>query len=142
MFDVGISELGVIGVVALVVLGPERLPKVARAAGQWVGKVQRYMNDVKADINREAALSELKAAQESMQKVMHGFEQDVNAEVNQIQESLSINDSPPYSTPGRKKNLRARRAAVPLWYKRQQGLRTYVQSGAARVKRHRKNKFS
>lgn len=145
MFDVGISELGVIGVVALVVLGPERLPKVARAAGQWVGKMQRYMSDVKADINREVALSELKAAQESMQQAVSGFEQDVNTEVNQIHQSLSISDSPAYSTPARKKNLhhlRNRRTAVPLWYKRQHGVRAYVQSGAARVKRHRKNTFS
>lgn len=142
MLDVGISELGVIGVVALVVLGPERLPKVARAAGQWVGKMQRYMNDVKADINREAALSELKAVQESMQQAMTTFEHDVNAEVHQIQDSLSIHDSPVYDTPRRKKNLRSRRTTVPLWYKRQHGVRAYVQSGAARVKRHRKHSSS
>ena len=59
MFDIGFSELMVIAVVALVVLGPERLPKVARTAGHLFGRLQRYVNDVKADINREIELEEL-----------------------------------------------------------------------------------
>jgi Tat protein translocase TatB subunit len=60
MFDLGIWEMAVIGVVALVVLGPERLPKVARTVGQWIGKMQRYVAQVKSDINREAELAELR----------------------------------------------------------------------------------
>jgi len=52
MFDVGLSELMIIAVVALVVIGPERLPKVARTAGLLLGRLQRYVSDVKADINR------------------------------------------------------------------------------------------
>ncbi|MDZ7651990.1 MAG: Sec-independent protein translocase protein TatB [Burkholderiaceae bacterium] len=64
MFDFSIGELGVIGAVALIVLGPERLPKVARQVGDWVGKAQRYVSQVKSDINRELELSELKKLQE------------------------------------------------------------------------------
>ncbi len=134
MFDIGLSELGVIGVVALVVLGPERLPKVARAAGRWAGKVQRYVSDVKADINREAELAELKA----LQKDVNAMQQSVNDELQQIHSSLEDEDTAPLVYRTRKKNLRLRRSVVPLWYKRQHGVRAYIQSGAARVKRHRK----
>ena len=59
MFDVGFSELMVIAVVALIVIGPERLPRVARTMGHLFGRLQRYVNDVKADINREIELEEL-----------------------------------------------------------------------------------
>ena len=67
MFDFGFSELVMIGIVALVVLGPERLPVVARTAGQWLGKAQRMVQQVKSDIEREAELSELKKIQEEAQ---------------------------------------------------------------------------
>jgi sec-independent protein translocase protein TatB len=64
MFDFSFGELALIGTVALVVLGPERLPKVARTVGEWVGKAQRYVSQVKSDINREMELTELKKLQE------------------------------------------------------------------------------
>ena len=67
MFDVGFSELVVIGIVALVVIGPERLPKVARMAGHLLGRMQRYVNDVKADINREIQLDELRKLKSDVQ---------------------------------------------------------------------------
>ena len=60
MFDIGFSELVLIGLVALIVIGPERLPRVARTAGHLLGRLQRYVSDVKADINREIQLEELK----------------------------------------------------------------------------------
>ena len=60
MFDIGFWELLVIGVVALLVIGPERLPKVARTAGLWVGRARRFVSTVKADIDREIAADELK----------------------------------------------------------------------------------
>ena len=67
MFDIGFSELVVIGIVALLVLGPERLPKVARMAGHLLGRMQRYVNDVKADINREIQLDELRKLKSDVQ---------------------------------------------------------------------------
>jgi Tat protein translocase TatB subunit len=60
MFDIAFSEIALIAVVALVVIGPERLPKVARTLGHMFGRLQRYVNDVKADINREIELDELR----------------------------------------------------------------------------------
>jgi sec-independent protein translocase protein TatB len=66
MFDVGLTELMVIAVVALVVIGPERLPRVARTAGLLLGRLQRYVSDVKSDINREIQLDELKKMQQEM----------------------------------------------------------------------------
>jgi sec-independent protein translocase protein TatB len=60
MFDVGFWELMMIGVVALVVIGPERLPGVARTTGKWVGKIRRFVGDVKADIDQELKAEELK----------------------------------------------------------------------------------
>ena len=66
MFDFGFSELIVIGIVLLVVVGPERLPKVARTAGHLLGRVQRYVSDVKSDIQREMQLEELKKLQEQV----------------------------------------------------------------------------
>jgi len=68
MFDIGFSELLVIGIVALIVIGPQKLPRVARTAGHLLGRLQRYVADVKADINREIELEELRKMRDSMQQ--------------------------------------------------------------------------
>jgi sec-independent protein translocase protein TatB len=88
MFDIGFSELMVIAVVALIVIGPERLPKVARTLGHLFGRMQRYVNDVKADISREMELDELKKLQASMQDAARSFEQSVTREVNATEGEL------------------------------------------------------
>ena len=88
MFDIGFSELMVIGVVALIVIGPERLPKVARTVGILFGRMQRYVNDVKADIGREMQLEELRKLQASMQDAARDFETSVNREVNATQSEI------------------------------------------------------
>lgn len=80
MFDIGFSELMLIAVVALLVLGPERLPKVARTAGHLLGRLQRYVNDVKADINREMQLDELRKMQQQISDSARDFEASVNKE--------------------------------------------------------------
>jgi sec-independent protein translocase protein TatB len=85
MFDVGISELAIIGVVALVVLGPERLPKVARTAGHLFGRLQRYVNNVKADINREMEASELANLKKEVQDAAKSFEQTVNQTASAVE---------------------------------------------------------
>lgn len=95
MFDVGFSELVVIGVVALVVIGPERLPKVARTAGLLLGRLQRYVNDVKADINREMQLDELKKMQEQMTEQVRSMESSVSSEMHAVEESLNQSIAPP-----------------------------------------------
>jgi sec-independent protein translocase protein TatB len=94
MFDVGIWEIGVIGVVALVVLGPERLPKVARTAGHMFGRLQRYVANVKADINREMEMSEFAKVKEEVQSAAKTFESSVREHANAIEtESRAIEKS-------------------------------------------------
>ena len=83
MFDIGFSELMMIGVVALVVLGPERLPKVARTAGEWMGKLQRYVADVKVDINRQMDIAELRKMQEEVKEAAKSIEASVHGAVDQ-----------------------------------------------------------
>jgi sec-independent protein translocase protein TatB len=89
MFDIGFSELMVIGIVALLVLGPERLPKVARTTGHLLGRLQRYVSDVKSDINREMQLDELKKLQEEARKSAMEFETTVRSEVAGIEGGVS-----------------------------------------------------
>ncbi len=88
MFDVSFSELIVIGIVALVVIGPERLPKVARTAGHLMGRLQRYVNDVKSDISREMQLDELKKLKAEMQDSASSFEQSIKSEFQSIEQTV------------------------------------------------------
>jgi sec-independent protein translocase protein TatB len=90
MFDISFTEILVIAVVALVVLGPERLPHVARTLGHLFGRAQRYVNDVKSDIQREMELEELKKLKTSVQDAARSIENTVRGEVNQLQESTDI----------------------------------------------------
>jgi sec-independent protein translocase protein TatB len=85
MFDIGFSELLVIAVVALIVIGPERLPKVARTLGHFFGRMQRYVNDVKADISREMELDELKKMQSSMEDAARSMRDSVHEEVTKTE---------------------------------------------------------
>jgi sec-independent protein translocase protein TatB len=84
MFDIGFSEIVVIGVVALVVIGPERLPKTARTLGHLFGRLQRYVNEVKADISREMELDELRKLQREVQGAAHEFERSVKTAANDL----------------------------------------------------------
>jgi len=89
MFDIGFSELLVIAVVALIVIGPQQLPKVARTLGHLFGRMQRYVNDVKADITREMELEELKKMQSSMEDAARSFHSSVNKEVSETESELN-----------------------------------------------------
>ena len=89
MFDVGFSELVLIGIVALVVIGPERLPKVARMAGHLLGRMQRYVNDVKADINREIQLDELKKLRADVQDTARSLEMNIRSEMQTVETAVS-----------------------------------------------------
>ena len=84
MFDFSMGELAVIGVVALVVLGPERLPKVARTVGDWLGKAQRYVSQVKSDINREIELTELKKLQEEARNAAQSMQSSITDVKNSL----------------------------------------------------------
>src|ERR687897_3557542 len=89
MFDIGFSELMVIGVVALIVIGPEKLPRMARTVGHLAGRLQRYVSDVKADINREIELDELRKMRDSMQQAASSFETTVQSELNKTETELN-----------------------------------------------------
>jgi len=94
MFDIGFSELIVIALVALIVIGPERLPRVARTLGALLGRAQRYVNDVKADIQREVDLDELKNLKSTFEDAAKSVEQSVNQVGQELQaEGESLNQS-------------------------------------------------
>ncbi|GAB4215447.1 MAG: Sec-independent protein translocase protein TatB [Rhodoferax sp.] len=155
MIDLGISKLALIGAVALIVIGPEKLPRVARTVGALIGKAQRYVSDVKAEVNRSMALEELQkmkstvesAAQEVNQSLQSGADdfEKTWAEATQVAtEGSSVIDEaqafsalpmPSYRNP--RKNWRIKQGAVPNWYKARAGVRTKALSGAARVARYR-----
>jgi sec-independent protein translocase protein TatB len=105
MFDIGFSELLVIAVVALLVIGPERLPKVARTAGHMFGRLQRYVNDVKADIQREMELEELRKlrsefedAARSVQESVHEVDKQVRAVEDDLNKEVAAAVDPAAAT--------------------------------------------
>jgi len=161
MLDLGLTKMALIGVVALVVLGPERLPGVARTAGALFGRAQRYINDVKSEVAREMELDELKkmhtqfeTAASNVESTIHDNLRQHEAELNDAwNQGTSVSPSiaggtdaqTPADTsswrsasasPAKRKNWRVKQSAVPNWYKRTTARRTRVQSGAARVARH------
>ena len=95
MFDIGFSELLVIGIVALIVIGPEKLPRVARTVGTLLGKAQRYVADVKAEVNRSIELEELKKMKTEFESAARNVEQTVSNEINQTTADLSSAWQPP-----------------------------------------------
>ncbi|MEI7446117.1 MAG: Sec-independent protein translocase protein TatB [Burkholderiales bacterium] len=88
MFDIGFSEMVVLAVVALVVLGPERLPKVAKQAGAWMGKLRRYVDDVKSDINRQMELTELRNLKSQLTDAAKDLESSVSTSVSDMKTSF------------------------------------------------------
>jgi sec-independent protein translocase protein TatB len=89
MFDIGFSELLLIGVVALIVIGPERLPRGARTIGHLMGRMQRYVADVKADIDREVELGELRNMRDSVQQAATNIESSVQSELTKAETELN-----------------------------------------------------
>lgn len=89
MFDIGFTELMVVAVVALLVVGPERLPRVARTAGALLGRLQRYVADVKADINREVELEELRKMKDTVQQAASEFETSMNEDLRKAETDLN-----------------------------------------------------
>jgi sec-independent protein translocase protein TatB len=153
MIDFGFDKLALISAVALVVIGPEKLPRVARTVGTLLGKAQRYVADVKAEVNRSIELEELKKMKTEFEDAARNVEKTVSNEMNQTAADLNsawqtpadavlplAGDSPSASQPAYrhpKKNWRIKRGAMPQWYKQKNGIRARAQSGAARVARFR-----
>jgi sec-independent protein translocase protein TatB len=160
MLDLGLTKMALIGVVALVVLGPERLPRVARTAGALFGRAQRYINDVKAEVTREMELDELRTMKSEFESAASNVEKSVSENLRKHESDLNdawnsgssvspsiaggaLEDVGTSSWPGvtpaaspKRKKWRVKQTAMPTWYKRATTRRTRVQSGAARVARH------
>ena len=152
MIDLGLTKLAVIGVVALIVIGPEKLPRVARMAGTLYGRAQRYLNEVKSEVSREIELEELKNLQKEVQDAAQNIKSDVENSISQniAEVENAWHDTP--TTPSfsnattddlsrkarefRRKKL-VRNSAIPGWYKQRHGGKLHVTSGAARVARFR-----
>jgi sec-independent protein translocase protein TatB len=163
MIDLGLTKLAIIGVVALIVIGPEKLPKVARMAGTLYGRAQRYLHDVKSEVSREIELDELRNLQKNVQEQAQNIKADVENSIQKnmadVESAFDIEGSSSTDIAGgssytpdfhsastedqsrkakefRRKRL-VRTSAVPLWYKQRNGGRMHVVSGAARVARFR-----
>src|SRR5918992_5324971 len=89
MFDIGFTELLVIGLVALIVIGPEKLPRMARTVGHLAGRLQRYVSDVKSDISREIELEDLKKMRDSMEQAASEMQSSVQAELTKTETDLN-----------------------------------------------------
>lgn len=148
MIDLGISKMALIGAVALIVIGPEKLPRVARTVGTLLGKAQRYISDVKQEVNRSMELDEFKKMKESVQDAARDVENSIKTGASDFEKSwadtstTTSSDSlpgfevfPEYRHP--KKKWRLKQGATPQWFKARAGVRTKAQSGAARVARFR-----
>ena len=156
MIDFGLDKIALIGAVALIVIGPEKLPKLARTVGHLFGKAQRYVADVKAEVNRSIELDELKKMKTQFEDAARDVQQSVSKEVSEASSAFDtewnqatagnghnpVGDAhetlmPPPSYRHPKKNWRLKRGATPQWYKTRHGVRGKAQSGAARVARFR-----
>ena len=86
MFDISFMEMLIVAIAALVVIGPERLPKVARQAGQWITKMRRYVDDVKSDFNRQIELSELRNLKKDVEEAARSIEGSVGGAMTDVEE--------------------------------------------------------
>lgn len=143
----------VIGAVALIFIGPEKLPRVARTVGTLLGKAQRYVADVKAEVNRSMELEELKKMKDTVETAARDVENSIQTQASDFEKdwaqatgdtpalaSESFAIYPEYRHP--KKKWRIKQGATPNWYKARNGVRTKALSGAARVARYRPHKFN
>ena len=159
MIDFGFDKIALIGAVALIVIGPEKLPRVARTVGHFVGKAQRYVADVKAEVNRSIELEELKKMKTEFEDAARGVETGISGELRRHEADLNAawggladgepaaigaaEGGAPFTMPAPlsyrplKKNWRLKRGALPRWYRQRHGIRGKAQSGAARVARFR-----
>ncbi len=158
MLDFGFDKIALIGAVALIVIGPEKLPRVARTVGALISKAQRYVSDVKAEVNRSIELEELQKMKKQFETAATDIQSTVQREVNEASQGFesSWNSAtmgleagatpmtpveplapPPPSYKRPNKKWRLKRGATPMWFKQRQGIRRQAQSGAARVARFR-----
>jgi sec-independent protein translocase protein TatB len=153
LLDIGVTKLAIIGALALVVIGPEKLPALAKTVGTLLGRARRYVADVKAEVNRSMELDELRKMRDTVESAARDVENSIQTSASDFEKSWadasSVASDPlsyamtelplAYKHPG--KNWRLKQGATPHWYKVRAGVRTKALSGAARVARHRPRKL-
>jgi sec-independent protein translocase protein TatB len=146
VFDIGVTKLAIVGGIALIVIGPEKLPGLARTFGTMLGRARRYVADVKEEVNRSMDLDELRKAQASLQDAAQAVQSSIDQSTTAIENSIAdasaqdaSSEPVPYYSFYRpvKKRWRTKIGATPKWYKARNGVRTRALSGAARVARFR-----
>ncbi len=150
MLDIGVTKLAIIGGIALIVIGPEKLPALAKTIGTLLGRARRYVADVKAEVGRSIELDELKKMKDTMENAARDVESSIQTTSSDFEKTwadatdglnsnTTLADPPPaypaYKHP--KKKWRVKQGATPNWYKARTGTRTRALSGAARVARFR-----
>ena len=154
MIDIGVTKLAIIGGIALIVIGPEKLPGLAKTIGTLLGRARRYVADVKAEVNRSMELDELKKMKETVESAARDVESSIQTSAGDFEKSWAETTSmvtssasadtyvsyPYYKHP--KKKWRLKQGATPSWYKARTGTRTRALSGAARVARFRPQRLS
>ncbi len=154
MIDIGVTKLAIIGGIALVVIGPEKLPALAKTIGTLLGRARRYVADVKAEVNRSMDLDELKKMKDTVENAARDVENTIQSgasdfektwgEATNMATTATMADAPPsfplYKHP--QKKWRVKQGATPNWYKAKSGTRTKALSGAARVARFRPKQLS
>jgi sec-independent protein translocase protein TatB len=93
MFDMGFTEMLLIGIVALVVIGPERLPGVARTAGKYVGRLKRFMTSVKADVEQELRADELRQILSQQQKELDSLKDSISEAGKDIEREADVSEA-------------------------------------------------
>ncbi len=154
MFDIGVTKIAIIGAIALIVIGPEKLPALAKTLGTLLGRARRYVADVKDEVNRSMDLDELRKMRDTVEEAARDVEDSIQTSASDFEKgwtettgsiansqfSGSSTGFPEYKHP--KKKWRIKQGATPNWYKSRTGIRTRALSGAARVARFRPSKVS
>lgn len=154
MIDIGVTKLAIIGGIALLVIGPEKLPGLAKTIGTLLGRARRYVADVKAEVNRSMELDELRKMKDTVENAARDVENSIQTSAAAFEKSWAESSGlagnmpgadvaghlPEYKHPG--KNWRIKQGATPNWYKARAGIRTRALSGAARVARFRPRKVN
>ncbi len=154
MIDIGVTKLAIIGGIALLVIGPEKLPGLAKTMGTLLGRARRYVADVKDEVNRSMELDELKKMKETVDNAARDVESSIQTSAADFEKSWTASTEPAavtlggevnpvfpeYKHPGKK--WRSKQSATPRWYKARNGVRSNALSGAARVARFRPTRLS
>lgn len=154
MIDIGITKLAIIGGIALIVIGPEKLPGLAKTIGTLLGRARRYVADVKDEVNRSMELDELRKMKDTVESAVRDVDNSIQTGAADFEKNWAdataqaadtpFNDfspaPPAYRHPNKK--WRVKQGATPNWYKARAGIRTRALSGAARVARFRPHKVN